>query len=364
MPANHIRSILIVLVIMAMALLSSGSPLACTVMRLKLGDQWIVARNHDWVSGGGLVIFNPRGISKQAISPNQPLRWTSLYGSVSMNQFGREIPFAGMNEKGLTVDLLQLRDTQFPDRSDPRSSVNAIQWVQYQLDCAATVEEVIASLDEVRPQPFIEVLEKVHYFVTDPSGDAAIIEYLDGEAIVQHDPASACVLANSTWKESRRAIQQNDPRGNSETRVTLANRLVGDAANLDEDTSPIDYAFDALHRVRQPTTTQWSLVYEPAQKRITFHTRMNEQRRWIDLDELSLDKACPVVCVDINSPHSGNLAEHLRPLSTEDNRRIVDEAFDAIVPPSFLRSAVKGLVVQYGESLEALPQDTLSKSTP
>jgi len=353
MASQHLRLSSIAVVIMAVGVLFSGVAGACTVMQMKIGGRWIVARNHDWVSGGGLVIVNPRGISKQAISPNNPLRWTSLYGSVSMNQFGREIPFAGMNEKGLTVDLLQLRETQFPAATDERPSVNAIQWVQYQLDCAATVDEVIASLDKVRPQPFIEVLEKVHYFVTDPSGDVAVIEYLDGEAVVQHDPQSACVLANSTWEESLRAFQMSEPQGNSQIRVARARQLVSEAAELDAGTSSIDHALDALFRVRQPPTTQWSLVYQPARKRITIRTRKNEKRRWIDLDDVSLKEGSPVVCVDINAPHSGNLAEHLRPLQTEDNRRIVNDAFDAIVPPSFVRAVVKELVVQYGVSLQS-----------
>lgn len=330
---------------------------ACTVMRLNIHGRLIVARNHDWVSGGGLVIVNPRGIEKQAISTVNPLRWTSKYGSVSMNQFGREIPFAGMNEQGLTVDLLQLRDTEFPEPSDPRPSVNAIQWVQYQLDCAASVDEVVKSLDHVRPLPFIPQLEKVHYFVTDTTGDTAIIEFLNGEAVVQHAPNTACVLANSTWEQSLRAITEKQPRTGSETRVMRASEIAARAGAMSDPKSPVDYAFESLQRVIQPATTQWSLVYEPAERRITFRTRENTQRRWVDLDDFNYSEGSPVVCLDINSPDTGNLAEHFQALRTEDNQRIVNEAFDAIVPPSFVRSAVKRLVVQYGESLETMPAE-------
>lgn len=70
---------------------------ACTVMCFKFGDGSVVARNHDWYFGDGLIFVNKRGIEKTAISFDEPLRWTSKYGSVSFTQYGRELPLAGMN---------------------------------------------------------------------------------------------------------------------------------------------------------------------------------------------------------------------------------------------------------------------------
>ncbi|MBB3209756.1 penicillin V acylase-like amidase (Ntn superfamily) [Rhodopirellula rubra] len=331
--------------IIAMALVAHPTS-ACTVMRMELSGQLIVARNHDWGTGGGLLIVNPRGIEKTAITPVNPAKWISRYGSISFAQFGREIPFAGMNEKGLTVDLLQLGDATFPDDSNGKPSVNVVQWVQYQLDTSGTVADVLASLDEITPMPFIAKLEKVHYFVTDASGDVAVIEYLNGKPIVQHDPVTACVLANSTWDASLRASEQGHPSNSSERRFLRACSIT----QKKESDAPIDDAMSALNKVAQ-SHTQWNLVYEPERLRITFQTRLAPQRRWIDLNEMDFEIDADVVCVDVNATLSGNVRDHLHPFARQANQKIVDDAFDAIIPAGFVRSTIKEMVLNYGDSL-------------
>lgn len=330
---------------------------ACTVMQLRLGGERVVARNHDWITGGGLVMINPRGIDKRALSTVNPKRWTSEYGSVSFNQFGREIPFAGMNEAGLTVDLLQLPQAKFPEATDPRDSVNVVQWVQYQLDTAATVDEVVDSLSRVRPMPFIAVLEKVHYFVTDVSGDSAIIEFTNGKATVCRNPKDACALANSTWGDSARAIQDQRAVTGSEWRLLKARQAVERSSDVPPNLSAVDFAFQTLDTVAQPPRTQWSLVYQPEIRRVTFRTRASPERRWIDFDDVAFDEASPVLCVDVNMSHSGNIVDLWQPFTSKANQRIVHEAFDAIAPKSFLRSAVKALVIQYGDTLVDHPSE-------
>lgn len=141
---------------------------ACTVVRYSIDGHLIVTRNHDWPFGEGALIVNQRGIEKASLSPLNPARCVSKYGSVSLVQFGREIPFAGMNERGLTVDLLGLPEAKFPGPNSSVKTVNVVQWVQYQLDTAATVEEVIATLENIVPMPMLDAIERVHYFITDP----------------------------------------------------------------------------------------------------------------------------------------------------------------------------------------------------
>jgi len=320
--------------------------MACTVMRLSYGDRLLIARNHDWGTGGGLLIVNPRGISKKAITPVNPAEWTSKYGSVSFAQFGREIPFAGMNEKGLTVDLLQLTTASFPPATSGKPSVNVVQWVQYQLDTAATVGEVLASLERIDPMPFIAVLEKVHYFVTDAEGNAAIIEYLDGKPVVQHNPELGCVLANSTWEDSATAVKQNQARNGSEQRFVRARQLT----QVQQSDAPVDDAIRALRQVAQ-AHTQWGIVYETQSLLITFRTRTALRPRRIDLKDLDFEANAEVLCVDINVDLEGDVTPHLEPFTKEANRRIIDDAFDAILPPGFVRATVKEMVLNYGESL-------------
>ncbi len=322
---------------------------ACTVMRLQRGEQVVVARNHDWGTDGGLLIVNPRGIAKTAITPLHPKHWVSMYGSVSFAQFGRELSFAGMNEKGLTVDLLQLRAAVFPEADADTPSVNVVQWVQYQLDMSATVADVIASLDQINPMPLLATLEKVHYFVTDTSGDVAVIEYLDGKPQVHRGTDTVCALANSTWQDSTRSVTDNSAENGSEHRYMRACHLVANAEKQKPDVDLVDYAFAALNRVAQ-NHTQWSLVYQPAALRINFATRVAPKRRWIDFSGLDFHEGAPVLCLDINAELSGNVRKNLEPFTKDANRRIIVDAFDA-GPAGFLREGIKDMVLNYGETL-------------
>ncbi|GAA5510353.1 linear amide C-N hydrolase [Novipirellula caenicola] len=360
MKSRHIRISILLAAFVCMGCLPIRNVAnACTVMRFSFDGRIVVARNHDWFFGEGLLVVNPRGIQKQAISPVQPAKWVSTYGSVSFVQFGREIPFAGMNEKGLTVDLLQLDQAQFPVIQPGKHSVNVVQWVQYQLDTAATVADVVASLEKIYPTPMVPSIERVHYFVTDASGDVASIEFLGGKANVHRgNEIQDCALANSTCIDSRDAFRQQRWRNDSEHRyyqavcqVQLANE---DAATAD----PIQYARQSLSKVAQPGLTQWSIVYEPAKKRITFSTQTASNLRTLDLDDLDFDPASDALTVDVNKDVEGDLLPHLKKYSASDNARIVNFAFDQTMPKSFVRTAVKQLVLDYPATLSVVGEST------
>ncbi|MFK8112709.1 MAG: linear amide C-N hydrolase [Rubripirellula sp.] len=325
---------------------------ACTIMRFSTDGGLLIARNHDWSFGRGLLIVNKRGIEKKGISPIKPAKWVSRFGSVSFVQYGREIPFAGMNEKGLTVDILQLVDARFP-APDKRDAVNAIQWLQFQLDTAESVTEVVSSLQRVRPAPLLAMIEKVHYFVSDANGDAAVIEFLEGKAVVrQGDELSKCALANSCWDESIDEIGNNGNRhaGHSLRRFEKAVQAVEALPTTEEGHQQLDYAFDSLASVNQPGLTQWSLVYAPRERKIWFQTTASPQRRWIDLDDLEFDAKTPVQMLDIDSQHAGDLVPHLQPYTNEANQELVDFAIDRLMPSGLARVGVKQLVLSYPDS--------------
>ncbi|TWT67347.1 linear amide C-N hydrolase [Allorhodopirellula solitaria] len=340
---------------LACSLVVSDPLAACTVMRLQRGEDVVIARNHDWGTDGGLLIVNPRGIDKTAISPVQPHRWVSQYGSVSFAQFGRELSFAGMNERGLTVDLLQLRAAAFPAADAGKPTVNAVQWVQYQLDTAATVADVVVSLDQINPMPFLAMLEKVHYFVTDTSGDVAVIEYLDGKLHVHRGGEGVCALANSTWEDSSRAIAADHASNSSEQRFMRSSYLVTNAGKQPDDVDLVDYAFAGLNKVAQDHT-QWSLVYQPEAMRVNFATRAAPKRRWIEFTDLDFNEGAELLCLDINADLAGDVIEHLEPFTKEANRRIIDDAFNA-GHAGMLRDTVKEMVLNYGENLTPVGVD-------
>src|SRR5687768_14824235 len=134
----------------------------CTTFVLKTKNGLYFGRNLDWVSDLGLVIVNQQNVTKESLvfPPEKPINWTSKYGSVTFNQFGKEFPFGGINEKGLVIEIMvSMAEYAEPDE---RPIVNELQWIQYQLDNSATIEEVIQTDAFLRIGQTHEIL---HYLI-------------------------------------------------------------------------------------------------------------------------------------------------------------------------------------------------------
>jgi len=298
---------------------------ACTVMCLKVKDRHIVASNHDWYFGDGLIFVNKRGIEKVAISFDNPVRWTSKYGSVSFTQYGRELPMCGMNEAGVTVDLLWLGAAKYP-KPDERSSCSTIQWVQHQLDTASTVADVIASLEKVRIAPIVPSAERVHFFITDKKGNSAVIEFLDGKAhAFAGNDLDVGVLENQTYASSTRLLKSCQGFGGARPLAGIAkrSRFVGAARQTlgfaDSSQSPIEFGFESLRSVAQDRFTKWSIVFDSQQNLIHFQTLASAKRKTINLTKLNFAPESTVLMLDVNSDFEGPAATHFEKYSREKN---------------------------------------------
>ena len=122
---------------------------ACSGFQLNHAGQILVGKNYDYMVPDGLIMANKRGLKKTAMpyfwsddtpaGVGTPARWTAKHGSITFNQYGRELPAGGMNEKGLVVESMGLFGAgKYPD-PDKRPSILMWQWIQYQLDNSATV---------------------------------------------------------------------------------------------------------------------------------------------------------------------------------------------------------------------------------
>ncbi|KPJ72829.1 hypothetical protein AMJ52_04980, partial [candidate division TA06 bacterium DG_78] len=114
---------------------------ACTTFCFEHKGEWIYGRNYDWTIERCLIVVNKRGAAKTAWTQDNPAQWVSKYGSVTFNQYGREFPLGGMNEAGLVIECMWLEHTEYP-HIDARKGLSDLQWIQYQLDNFATVDEV------------------------------------------------------------------------------------------------------------------------------------------------------------------------------------------------------------------------------
>ena len=288
--------------------------IACTTFVLEGGDRIYFGRNLDWDWESGMVFVNQRNVQKRAfVAAENAVKWKSKYGSVTFNQFGREMPFGGMNEAGLVVENMWLDETKYP-KADTRPEISMLQWIQYQLDNCATVEEVIATDKQIRLEN-TPVRARIHYLVCDAKGDTATIEFLDGEMRVHRGKdLSHRALANDPYKPSADYLKGHpQPENLSKplAKTDSLDRFCRAAARATtfkpakESTQDVAYAFATLDQVRQGKYTVWQMVYDVPARQIHFRTLTNPQIRRVDLKTLNFECNRPVQCVDIQSNLTG-----------------------------------------------------------
>ena len=326
-----------------LAVLVAGAPAdACTAFLVKNPNGPVMAKNFDWDVAAGLLVVNQRGLAKAALVSDgeTPARWTSRYGSVTFNQYGREFPIGGMNEAGLAMEVLWLEATEYPPAGE-RRSIEPLQWVQYCLDSFRTVTEVVASASELA----VRGDAPLHFMACDATANCAVIEFLDGKLVQRSERTLPLpVLTNDTYAASLDYLNRTlgyggepvTPEGTGSLArfaraadgVHAARRSPGDGAVTD--------ALAILADVAQPGSTQWRAVYELQAGRVHFTSAGNPKLRSLDLEDLDLDCPAEAMVLDLWSEGEGDVGAALIPFSTEANRKLIAAGFaaEAVEPPS------------------------------
>jgi penicillin V acylase-like amidase (Ntn superfamily) len=221
-----------------------------------------------------------------------------------------------------------LDNTDYP-RGDDRAELGVLEWIQYQLDTAATVADVVRSDANVR----IAGTVPLHYLISDPSGAAATVEFLGGRLVAHTgDRLPVAVLANTTYDESLRYWRQRGesslPGGSrSEARFARAASQIGSIAGL-TSARAVDRAFAILGDVAQKST-QWTIVYQQTARVVHFRTNAHRDVRRVSLDALELSCRAPVRLVDLQRRVSGDITTQLEPYTTAANDALVKSNYGA-----------------------------------
>lgn len=326
----------------------------CAALKATGPDGFVVAKNYDWIPrhGHGMAFVNKRGVAKTALllRGRNPVRWTSKYGSVSFSQMGADFPVGGMNEKGLVVEILQLSATKHIPETDPRPAVNEAQWVQYHLDTAASLDDVIRSAPRLRVE---KAFLKTHYFVCDFDGACGLFEYLDGELeIISGRKFSIPVAVNHTWRETmdfmskvEKGLEDDDgaariKRERSLRRFARAARLLRSSKSRDEKAAAAASKAAADVRMSLGLNTLWSLIYEPRARKIHLYTQAAPDLKSIDVAAFDFSCASPRRAFDINRPERGAVNGFFAPLTDETNRELIDRNW-LVLAPGLRRKAAR-----------------------
>ncbi len=294
--------------LLILLILTTNSALSCTTFSFSDHKGNVVfGRNFDFPAGEGHIHFNQRNVKKVSFvqPPEKTFEWISKYGSITFNQMGKEFPYGGMNEAGLVIEQMWLEQAEYP-QSDKRFGFTELQWIQYQLDNAATVKEVIDSDTLIRIS--YTSLAPLHFLVADAEGNVATIEYLSGKMIVhQGESLPYPVLSNCTYEHSLNYIENSDKKEqeqfdnwtvNSSGRFKTAALLID---NFSEEKNIINYSFDILDSVSQDKGTQWSIVYDITNREIHYHTRLNESIQKIKMNQFDFSCNKKTLFADISS---------------------------------------------------------------
>jgi choloylglycine hydrolase len=234
-----------------------------------------------------------------------------------------------MNETGLVVEVMWLDDTRFPGE-DERPAISELQWVQYQLDNASTVDEVIASDKTIRISTSSTPL---HYLVADAKGNVATIEFLNGRMVIHKGAALPFpVLTNNTYAESSKTAvnifkdSTASAGNNSLDRFVKACRMIRhlETANI---TTPLpDYAFSILNTVAQGEFTKWSIVYDITNKKIYFKTQIKPPVKFFSLSAFNFDCTSASRMADMDQAVAGDISTLFTLSNKSVKERVLEQA--------------------------------------
>jgi len=305
--------------IIVFGLLISNSLFACSSFVLSDSSNLLFGRNYDFPFGKGFVTINKKGVNKQAIvnAPFKPVRWISKYGSITFNQVGIDAPMDGMNEKGLVIAQMGLAASQYP-KTNPENTINQLEWIQYQLDMSATLDEVI---ENNRNISIVPVFMPVHYLICDKDASVGVIEFCGGELkVYKGDDIEMPVCSNMFFDESMEKLKAYKSFGGDQSipekseKVVINDEfimnIVAKACKMIKAykkqglTNSVEYSFNILNAIGLENRTQWSVVYDINNLSVRFKSLKNKEIRIIDLKQFNFSCDNSIQVMDIQESKS------------------------------------------------------------
>ncbi len=315
---NSVLSVLPGLLAAAALVLVPAAANACTrVVYLGANNDVITARSMDWKVDVQTNLYAfPRGMSHDGQAGPNSIKWTSKYGSVVAT--GYDVSTTdGMNEAGLSVNLLWLVESEYPafgKGSKPGLTIAA--WGQYVLDNFATVAEAVAALEK---EPFTVVTDKVpgedrlttlHLSMSDASGDSAIVEYIGGKQVIHHDrkyqvmtnsPTFDEQLAlNAYWRQIGGTVMLPGTNRASD-RFARASFYVNAIPKSEDPVEALASMFSVIRNASVPygittpdqpniSSTRWRTVADHKRKLYFFESALTPNTFWVDLNKLDFSR--------------------------------------------------------------------------
>jgi choloylglycine hydrolase len=327
--------------VLAVSVVAVAPASACTrCLRAFADGTVIVGRSMDWVEdpGSDIWVF-PRGMKRHGNAGPDSIEWTSRFGSVGVSFYGVATA-DGMNEKGLTANLLYLAESDYGPSVAGRPNMSVGGWAQYVLDNYATVAEAVAALGK---QPFTIVAPVLpngepgvgHLSISDPTGDSAIFEYVGGRLTVHHGrqytvmtnspPFDEQLALNAYWRKIGGDVMLPGTIRASDRFVRASFYIDAVPADL-AGTRAIAAVFSVIRNASAPlgittpgepnvASTIWRTVHDQKHGTLYFDSATSPTVCWVSLEKLDFSAGAPVKMLPLKGgeTYSGDASGALRP---------------------------------------------------
>jgi penicillin V acylase-like amidase (Ntn superfamily) len=295
----------------------------------------VTSRTVDWpVPTDPVLTVFPRGsvhdggvAGEERVAEGNSACWASVYGTLVTTFYG-VATVDGVNERGLAAHLLYLSETDFGPRNPAVPGVHAGLWGQFALDQAADVGEAL----DLLAGPQVVMMEArgtkatVHLALEDAAGDSAIIEYLDGKAVVHHGPQYKIMTNDPSYEEQLKLLAELDfsrpscdmplpGNVNARDRFQRASYFCALLPSPQDDREAAAGVLAIARNVSVPFgapyddfgvyNTEYRTVCDLTSRRYFFEFTTAPNVIWADLDRLDFEQGAPVMTLD---PADVNLA--------------------------------------------------------
>lgn len=297
---------------------ASASACSRVLYTSKDGKFILVGRNMDWAEDlrSNLWVM-PRGVKRDGMAAKNSVAWTAKYGSLVVS--GYDVGSTdGMNEKGLTANMLWLAESEYGKRDDKRPGLSVSQWLQFCLDSFATVDEAVkyfkANDVQILPASVGDSFKKaitVHLSLADKTGDTAVMECVGSKIKMFHGPEARVMTNSPTFDKQVAGLKKYKGFGGKEElpgSTKAADRFVRAAYYLGRLPEPknqrqaIAGVLGVMRNVAQPfgpasvdepntSATIWRTVADVTNRVYYFESSTSPNIIWVKLDKLDFTKA-------------------------------------------------------------------------
>lgn len=229
----------------------------------KEGD-WLFARNFDLDYVPSMIVVTEPENGYKSVSvanmsvvgydeENQPTNFLNSF----MNLANPYLPMDGMNEKGLSIGVLLIKDDTTNQETD-KLDMTTTSMIRYVLDKAKNVDEAIKLFENVDMHSSAGA--SYHFQVADASGDSAIIEYVNNELCITRKGEKPMALTNFIVSDENYGFGKGHDRYETITKaLEESNSIMSkeEAMNVLKSVSKDDYNKET----DEGSSTQWSVVY-------------------------------------------------------------------------------------------------------